>query len=66
MKIAKICPFRVYQNVQGPCESECQLFIPSKKPEGQCALSFLPALNGSLTMLNQTIVTVSRAMTPIR
>lgn len=62
MVVKKICPFRTYENLDGKCDSNCQLFIPAKDiQEGKCALSYLPVLNGSITGLTQVIVTVSRS-----
>lgn len=66
MKVGKICPFRVYQNVQGSCESECQLFIPAKTPnEGRCALSALPlleVLSDKLSAIKQTMVSLDHTI----
>lgn len=56
MKIGKICPFRTYTLTQGPCESECQLFISGKTPEeGTCALAALPAIKHALDVLPQIL-----------
>ena len=65
MRIGKICPFRVYQNVHGPCESECQLFVPSPgktSDEGKCSLAFLQYMPLKITEIGQVLLTISRTM----
>jgi hypothetical protein len=63
MKVGKICPFRVYQNVQGACETECQLFIPGHMlPEGTCALVGLPALKAAIVSLDHTLANVGKTI----
>lgn len=56
MKVNKICPFRTAELVQGPCESECQLFVIDQTTQaGSCALSALPGIRDLIKHIDHVI-----------